>query len=67
MGSADDFLNLTPEAAAYIELKLSLSRSLKKRRSRENLSQVDVAKIINTSQPVLPSWKQATLPFQWIF
>lgn len=50
IGSADEFLNLSPEEAAYIELKLSLSSSLKKQRSRENLSQVDVAKIINSSQ-----------------
>lgn len=50
IGSADDFLNLSPEEAVYIELKMSLSNSLKKQRSRENLSQVDVAKIINSSQ-----------------
>jgi len=50
IGSADEFLNLSPEDTAYIELKLSLSNSLKKQRSRENLSQVEVAKIINSSQ-----------------
>lgn len=50
IGSADEFLNLSPEEVTYIELKLSLSSSLKKQRSRENLSQVDVAKKINTSQ-----------------
>jgi len=50
IGSADEFLDLSPEEAAYIELKLALSSSLKKQRSRENLSQVEVAKIMNTSQ-----------------
>ena len=50
IGSADEFLNLSPEETAYIEVKLSLSSSLKKQRSRENLSQVEVAKIIKTSQ-----------------
>ena len=50
IGSADEFLDLTPEEAAYIELKLSLSKSLKQRRSKENLSQVEFAKLVKTSQ-----------------
>lgn len=50
IGSADEFLDLSPEEAAYIELKLSLSRSLKQRRSKENLSQVEFAKLVKTSQ-----------------
>lgn len=49
-GSAEDFLGLAPEEVAYIELKLALSRSLKERRSEGNLSQVEVARICNTSQ-----------------
>jgi hypothetical protein len=32
VGSAKDFLGLTPEAAAFVELKLTLSASLKERR-----------------------------------
>ena len=50
IGPADEFLDLTPEEAAYIELKLSLSKSLKQRRSKENLSQVEFAKLVKTSQ-----------------
>lgn len=50
IGSANDFLNLSPEEAAYIELKLSLSKSLKQRRSKEKLSQVELAKLVKTSQ-----------------
>ena len=50
IGSADEFLNLSPEETAYIELKLSLSRSLKQRRSKEKLSQVEFAKLVKTSQ-----------------
>ena len=38
IGSADEFLDLSPEEAAYVELKLSLSRSLKQRRSKKNMS-----------------------------
>jgi len=50
IGSADEFLDLSPEEAAYIELKLSLSRSLKQRRSKKNMSQVEFAKLVKTSQ-----------------
>ncbi len=50
VGSLKDFLSLSPEEAAYIELKLSLSNSLKERRSKEKLSQVEVAKLVKTSQ-----------------
>ena len=50
IGSADEFLDLSPEEAAYVKLKLSLSRSLKQRRSKENLSQVEFAKLVKTSQ-----------------
>jgi len=32
IGSAKDFLNLTPEESTYIEMKLELADSLRKRR-----------------------------------
>ena len=50
VGSVDEFLDLSPEEAAYLELKHSLGSSLKYHRSKENLSQVEVARIIKTSQ-----------------
>jgi predicted XRE-type DNA-binding protein len=49
-GSVDQFLNLSAEEVAYIELKLALSESLRQRRSVENLSQVEVARMIHSSQ-----------------
>ena len=49
-GSAKDFLNLTPEENAYFEMKYSLGLTLKKLRNKENLSQVEVAKILKSSQ-----------------
>ena len=39
IGSADDFLELTPEESAYVDLKLRLSDSLRERRARQKLSQ----------------------------
>ena len=50
VGTAADFLGLTPEEEAFIELKLSLSRSLKRLRQRKHLSQMELAKIIKSSQ-----------------
>lgn len=49
-GSAAEFLNLTQEKAAYIELKLSLSESLKLHRKGKKISQVKLAKLIQSSQ-----------------
>ena len=49
-GSAADFLELTPEEAAYIEVKLSLCETLKKLRTKKHLSQTDLAKMIKSSQ-----------------
>ena len=45
-----DFLELTPEEAAYIELKLALSRHLRLLREGQNLSQQLLAKRIKSSQ-----------------
>ena len=50
VGSAADFLELTPEEETFIEMKVSLSSSLKAMRLRKNISQVDLAKLIKSSQ-----------------
>ena len=50
VGSVEDFLDLSSEEVAYIEMKHALSNSLKERRTKEKLSQVEVAKIFKTSQ-----------------
>ena len=50
VGSAQEFLGLSDADAALIELKLALSRSLRDRRLRRGLSQVELAKRIRSSQ-----------------
>lgn len=50
VGSAGEFLDLTPDETAYIEMKLALSSSLKKHRLKKNMSQVDLAKAVKSSQ-----------------
>lgn len=49
-GSAEEFLGLSEEEAAYIELKMKLSADLRKRRTEKKLTQVDFAKVIKSSQ-----------------
>ncbi len=49
-GTAKDFLGLTDEEASYIELKLKLSANLKRVRTERKLTQVELARIIKSSQ-----------------
>lgn len=46
----EEFLDLTPEETAYIEVKLLLSRNLRERRERLNLSQQALADMLESSQ-----------------
>jgi DNA-binding XRE family transcriptional regulator len=50
VGSAQEFLGLSDAAAALIEVKLALSRSLRDRRQRRGVSQVELAKRLQSSQ-----------------
>ncbi len=49
-GSAAEFLELTPEESALIEIKLSLTRLVKKSRVRRRLSQMALAELLGSSQ-----------------
>lgn len=50
IGTIEDFLQLTPEESEYIEIKLNLSKNLKERRQRKNMTQEDLARLIKSSQ-----------------
>ena len=50
VGSADDFLELSPEESSYVEMKLALSRFLKEMRIKKRISQVSFATRIDSSQ-----------------
>jgi len=50
IGSADEFLGLTKDESAYIEMKLALSHSLRQRRLKNKLSQIELAKMVHSSQ-----------------
>jgi DNA-binding XRE family transcriptional regulator len=50
VGSVKDFLGLTDQGAAYIELKLRLAASLLECRRRCQLTQMDLARFLRSSQ-----------------
>lgn len=49
-GTVAEFLELTPEESALIEIKLALSRNLRRRR-QEQMTQAELAAKIHSSQP----------------
>ncbi len=50
LGSASDFLGLTDEESAFIELKLLLAQSVREYRERKALTQEQFADLIGSSQ-----------------
>ena len=50
VGDVATFLELTPEEAAFVEIKFALSRSLRDRRTANGLSQAALAKRLHSSQ-----------------
>lgn len=50
VGDTDEFLGLSAEESAYIEMKLALSDTLKQERAKKKLSQQELAKLIASSQ-----------------
>jgi DNA-binding XRE family transcriptional regulator len=50
VGTADEFLSLSPEEAKIVEMKLALGDSLKRYRIRRRWTQQDLAKRLGSSQ-----------------
>jgi len=50
VGSTKDLLQLSDEEEAYIELRLKLAEGLKARRADKGLTQIQLAKVIQSSQ-----------------
>ncbi|MEE8632805.1 MAG: helix-turn-helix domain-containing protein [Candidatus Bathyarchaeia archaeon] len=50
IGGIEDFLELSEEELAYIELKVELSEMVKDIRQKKDLTQVNAAKLIKSSQ-----------------
>ena len=50
VGSTAEFLRLTPEEAALVEVRLALSESVRTMRKQKKISQVRLAKLLGSSQ-----------------
>ena len=50
VGTVSEFLDLTPEETAVMEIKLALSRYLKERR-KQAMTQAELAEKLHSSQP----------------
>ena len=50
VGTPQEFLRLSDEEAAFVEFKLALSQTLQALRAAKELSQVDVARRLQSSQ-----------------
>ena len=51
VGTVEEFLDLTPEEVAYIELKLALGDLLKSLRKKRSITQAELAYRLGSSQP----------------
>jgi ribosome-binding protein aMBF1 (putative translation factor) len=49
-GDAKDFLGLSKEEAAYIELRLKLAEGLKSKRQSKGVTQMELAQTLSSSQ-----------------
>ena len=50
VSTTEEFLGLSAEESAYIEIKLALSEALKEARAKRKLSQTQLAALIESSQ-----------------
>lgn len=50
IGTIEEFLDLSDQESAYIELRLKLARGLKARRHARGISQTQLAKAVQSSQ-----------------
>ena len=50
-GNAEDFLEMTPEEATYLRVKLTLARAVEAQRQKAGLSQAALAALMKTRQP----------------
>ena len=47
VGSAEEFLGMTPDEAAYVELRLKLSDAVRDFRKKKRLTQIELAELLH--------------------
>jgi len=50
VGAAREFLGMTEEESAFVELKLALAENLRQRRLKRRMTQIELAKRLESSQ-----------------
>ena len=50
VGSAEEFLGMTPDESAYVELRLKLSDAVRDLRKQKRLTQIELAELLHSSQ-----------------
>ena len=65
VGSAEEFLSLSPEEAAFVEARLALSQALRARRLAQGLMQGELARRLQSSQSRVAKMEAATGRFPW--
>ena len=50
VGSTAEFLQLSPQESAYVEIKLELAEKLREQRLKRKMSQSQLAKLVRSSQ-----------------
>ena len=50
VGDAKDFLGLSAEEVAFVDLKWRLAKDLQKKRQKKNLTQIELAQLLKSSQ-----------------
>ena len=59
VGATREFLELTDQEEAYVELRLKLADALKRQRIRRSLTQADLAKTMKSSQSRVAKMEKA--------
>ena len=59
IGSAHEFLGLSKQEAALVDMKIALARSIKRRRQSRKMTQATLAKQLGTSQSRLAKIESA--------
>jgi len=50
VGSTEEFLGLTPDESAYVDLRLKLSGAVRVFRKKKRLTQIELAELLHSSQ-----------------
>lgn len=58
-GTAAEFLGLSPEEAAYVDVKIRLAEGLRRRRARRELTQTALAEAVGSSQSRVAKMERA--------